>query len=134
MTDTLKQTDNSTSRAYMGPVDPFDPFNGQQLTISGIQSYPILGSYEPQELVKGEMITAQMVVSDFEITKMNIDEDQFRNEMKKKLVHDLAEQLLRNKLVEFTKQENLHSGETVFRARAFLTPDSQVRLLRKEIK
>jgi hypothetical protein len=134
MAITSKQTDNSIVGTYMGPVDPFDPFNGQQLTIQGISGYPTIGAYDPQEFVKGEMITAQMKVTDLEITQMNIDEDQFKHEMKKKLAHELAEQLLRNKFVEFTKQENLHTGETIFRARAFLTPDDKVRILRKEIK
>lgn len=129
-----QRNDSLINRTYIGPTDPFDPFNGQPLTISGAGLQITASPFVDQELVKGEMITAQMHVSDFEIAKMNIDEDQFRHEMKKKLAHELAEQMLKNKFVEFTKQENLQNGDTIFRARAFLTPDDKVRVLRKEVK
>lgn len=83
------------------------------------------------EKVRGEMITTEIIVNGFDSTKMNLDEDMFKEEMKKRLARQLAELIIENKLVEFTKQENFNTCETTYRARAYLTPDNQVRILRK---
>jgi hypothetical protein len=101
-----------------------------------IHSYPILGtnSFDFDETVRGEMVTFQKVVSVHELEMIKLDEDIFNQQVKKELVFKLAEQILNNKLVEFTKQENLHTHEITYRARAFLTPDDQVRILRQNNK
>jgi hypothetical protein len=118
------------------PINPYDPYtslldsNQNSLTISGLNT-TFLGS---EEFIKGEMVHAQVVVKDFEITQMMIDPDNFKQEMKIKLALEIAEKLLENKLVEFTKQEDLHTQETTFRARAYLVKDDKVRILRKELK
>jgi hypothetical protein len=65
---------------------------------------------------------------------MMMDPDNFKQEMKKQLAHEIAEHLLNNKLVEFTKQEDLHTNEITFRARAYLVKDDKVRILRKTFK
>jgi hypothetical protein len=135
MNNTMHDDPALGSRPYLGPVDPFDPYNGQQLTITGLNngfiSSSVLG---PEEFIKGQMVNAQVVVKDFEITQMNLDPDQFKQTMKKRLVEMIAEKLLNEKLVEFTKQEDLHTNETTFRARAYLVQDDKVRILRKELK
>ena len=55
-----------------------------------------------------------------------------KSEIKKELVEKLVQKILQNKLVEYTMQEDLKNGLITYRARAFLTPDNQTRLLRKE--
>ena len=46
------------------------------------------------------------------------------------MVRDLAEELIKNKLVEFTRQEDQSTHVITIRARIYATPDDQVRLLR----
>jgi hypothetical protein len=115
------------------PYDPYSSgFDPNALTISG---HSMLGSFiDPEDFIKGEMVTAQEVVSALQITEMMMDADNFKQEMKKKLALKIAEKLLENKLVEFTKQEDLHTDEITFRVRAYLVRDDKVRTLRKELK
>lgn len=107
---------------------PFHTYNDPygQLTIGGISSFPLSEGH-----VQGEMILAEIDVTDLELTKMNLDHDSFKNEVKKQLANNIAEQLLNNKLIEFTKIEDIHTGNTKFKARAFLTPDNKVREIRR---
>lgn len=84
----------------------------------------------PKDVIKGEMLLREYTVSDSEF--MKIEQEQFEKDVKRKLALELAECILENKLAEFTKQYNMKEFKITFRARAFLTPDSQVRILRKE--
>jgi hypothetical protein len=101
-----------------------------------IHSYPILGtnSFDFDETVRGEMITVQKVVGVHELEMIKLDEDMFNQQVKRELAFQLAEQILKNKFVEFTKQQDMHTNKITYRARAYLTPDNQVRMLRKELK
>lgn len=112
-----------------GITVPHDPYGT-------IRSYPTIGidSFSLDETVRGEMITAQMVFNASTLAQIKVDDETFKQDTKRKLAIQLAEQILNNKLVEFTKQENLNTFEITYRARAYLTPDNQVRMLRKENK
>jgi hypothetical protein len=115
------------------PYDPYiQPFDPNAISIT---SQNLIGSWmEPEDFVQGEMLNSQIVVSDSEMIQMMTDPDNFKQTMKKRLAEIIAEKLLENKLVEFTKQEDLHTNETVFRARAYLVKDDKVRTLRKVLK
>jgi len=106
-----------------GITVPHDPYSG--LTIQDTSFGPV------EDFIQGEMVTSQVVVKDSEVVQMMIDPDNFKQEMKIKLALEIAEKLLENKLVEFTKQENLNTNEITFRARAYLVKDDKVRTLRK---
>ena len=54
------------------------------------------------------------------------------DEIKRMLIRDLLEKMLDSNFIEFTKSEDLSTLNTTFRARVFVVPDSQVRLLRLE--
>jgi hypothetical protein len=121
--NSLSITSNYPHDPYGGITLPYDP---NSFTLGSI------GTVE--DFIQGEMINAQVIVKDFEITEMMMDPDNFKQTMKKRLVEIIAEKLLSNKLVEFTKQEDLHTNETTFRARAHLVKDDKVRILRKTFK
>jgi hypothetical protein len=121
--NSLSITSNYPHDSYGGITLPYDP---NSFTIGPIG--PV------EDFIQGEMIHAQVVVKDFQIAGMMMDPDNFKQKMKKQLAHEIAEHLLNNKLVEFTKQEDLHTNETTFRARAYLVKDDKVRILRKTFK
>lgn len=54
------------------------------------------------------------------------------NFMKEKLTELLAEEILKSELCEFTKQNNLENFTVTYRARAFLTPKDEIKLLREK--
>ena len=54
------------------------------------------------------------------------------DEIKRLLIIHLLEKMLDSNFIEFTKSEDLSTLNITFRARVFVVPDSQVRLLRLE--
>ena len=84
----------------------------------------------PPKTIQGQCILAQKVISSQDILSATatIDTEEI---IKKELVRQLAEEMMRSKCVEFTKQNDMTTGGCVFRARIFVTPDHQVRTLRQ---
>lgn len=76
--------------------------------------------------VKGEMVSFSLQVTDEQQIQNLLQND----EIKKHLVNGLARELLGSKFIEFTKQKDMVTNITTFRARAFLLPDSMVHTMR----
>jgi len=131
-----------------GGHNPFHTYNDPygQLTIGGISTgRAVLGSPDRQSgrtracdqsctlsegYVQGEMLIAEETIQQLSVIQVSHDSDDFKKTIKEKLVRHLAEQMIKNKLVEFTKIENIHTGDVTFKARAFLAPDNKVREIR----
>lgn len=84
----------------------------------------------PSILIQGSPIKVYITLPQIDVNQMN-DVETF---VKNKLVELLAEEILKNKLCEFTKEKNAYGYETIYRARAFLVPNDQVRKLRENGK
>lgn len=56
---------------------------------------------------------------------------EFEDFIKNQLAKDLANHLIKNKLVSFTKQENPMDYSRTYRARVCLVPSEKIQLLRK---
>lgn len=83
-------------------------------------------------LIQGEPVTVFVKMNTLEITQgKNVDFETF---IKEKLVELLAKEIMNKKLCEFTKEHVASEDTNIFRARAFLTPDNQVRILRENNK
>lgn len=54
----------------------------------------------------------------------------YHDVIKQTLMTKMLEFMLKNNYIEFTSQEDMASGEIIYRARAYLVPDDQVRTLR----
>jgi hypothetical protein len=78
--------------------------------------------------IKGNMIKAELVLSDYELMKIN--PPTFEMDVKQQLIQMLMQEIFKHKCIEFTKMEDLMRGATSFRARMFVVPDDQVRILR----
>lgn len=81
------------------------------------------------ETVKGQMILIEKKYSPSELIKSY--DKSFVEGIKKQLVDELVQKIIDNRLVEFTKQEDLNTDEVTYRARMFVTPDDQIRIIRK---
>ena len=57
-----------------------------------------------------------------------------RDKLKFDLIHQMADYMLTNKLVEFTYMDDPLSGDKMIACRAYLAPDSQVKIIRSVIK
>jgi ribosomal protein S11 len=81
--------------------------------------------------IQGQMYKVSYTVSDAMIATMQTAVNP--DDIKKKMVHMLAEELWKNNAIEFTKIES-YDGNHVFHARIFATPNTQVRILRENPK
>ena len=116
----------------------YDPYTcGGTLTAQGNNS-GITGILQPINIIdhtyQGKMVTAQHTVSDVDVEMMKMSIGDFKDMIKKELLHKLLDEIVKSNLIEFTSQSDVASGHTHYRARIFATPDSQVRLIRKSMK
>ena len=79
----------------------------------------------PIDTIQGKMVTAQMSIDAHQAIQMD------DLELKNRLITKLVRELMNGKYIEFTKQEDVVTMETTIRARIFVTPDEQVRVIRK---
>jgi hypothetical protein len=79
--------------------------------------------------IGGKMIAAKVEVSD-DAMQMFRSEPAARQEMRERLVMELAQAMLNSKLVEINQYQNPASMNTTIVARAYLAPDATVKLLR----
>lgn len=84
--------------------------------------------------ISGKMISVECVMSRTDIEYSPMTQEDFQDFIKTKLCHELIEELKRGKFIEFTKQDEPNHWGIKFRARMFVTPDDQVRILRQHNK
>jgi hypothetical protein len=77
-----------------------------------------------EHIIQGKMLEFTMSVREFSSGPEDPDE------IKYQLCAGLLEHVLENKLVEFTKQNDIGTGCIHYRARMFVTPDDNVRIIR----
>jgi len=124
---TLQTSDPYRVPMALGPnqLSAFDPSAISTITaIQPLDSFP----------VKGEMITAQIEVSDTDLVYSKMPMGDFQKEIKRKLVNLLVEELMNKNHIEFTSQIDPTSNTSKYRARIYATPDTQVRWIRKNEK
>lgn len=79
--------------------------------------------------IDGKMITASCCVHN-----LGIMSDDIKDTIRKNLIHQIADYIFDNNLVEFTQMKDPTSFESVVRARCFMVPDDQVKILRSVYK
>jgi hypothetical protein len=97
------------SRQYQNPNDDFFSDDVK------VYDYPI----------QGKMVVAQCQISEHKLVT-----DEIKDQIRNNLIHQIADFILQNKLVEFTQMKDPMSFDTHVKARCFITPDSNVRILR----
>jgi hypothetical protein len=84
-----------------------------------------------QNAIEGQMFKAFYTVSEFEKLQFTGDENQWKEHVKMVLTQKLADELMKEKYIEFTRMdEDPVTGGTQYTARMFAVPDGQVRILR----
>ena len=85
-----------------------------------------------EHLIQGEMITVQKVYSDlnyFELeSKYQMD---LPDIIKEELMDELVKELKKHNSISFTSQIDPAAGDRYFRARIFVTPNDQVRIVKE---
>lgn len=85
-----------------------------------------------KNVIRGSEIYVEQKVSMYEVSGnqgLNTIVE-FRDKIKENLMKQMIEYMLNNNYIEFTSQENMADQQMIYRARAYLVPDDQVRVLR----
>lgn len=80
-------------------------------------------------IIGGKMVVGRATMEHAYAVQMNTDHD-FRDEVKKKLIMDMAQFILENNLVEFTQYDDPMTMNKQIAVRAYLAPNDQVKILR----
>lgn len=78
-------------------------------------------------LIQGKQVVVQFSASEFS-TPPGVDEKQY---IKEQLAHALAQEILKQKLCEFTQYKDPMTFTDCYRARTYLLPNDMVRILRE---
>ncbi len=92
-----------------------------------LTSDPIFETYD--YAIGGKMVVGKTVLSDDYNELVRTDRDA-RLRVKKELIHQMAEFILENNLVEFTQYKDPILFHTHVAVRAYLAPNDQVKILR----
>lgn len=84
-------------------------------------------------MIQGECLYVEHRVNMLEAQRIGLDimPDVFEEEIKKGLTLQIAEELRKSKKIEFTRTLLPDTHEYIFRARVFVVPDTNVRILRE---
>lgn len=80
--------------------------------------------------IGGKMVVGKVNLSDNFREMIENGDDDAKRQIKSSLIHQMAEFMLENKLVEFTQLEDHMTGNKHIMVRAYLAPDDQVKILR----
>lgn len=80
-------------------------------------------------IIGGKLVVGRATMDEMYMELMNSDHDA-RKKIKEKLIHDMAQFMLENNLVEFTQMKDPLSFNTQVCVRAYLAPNDQVKILR----
>lgn len=97
-------------------VGPYDTYASN---ITASSSVPF-----KEYAIKGEMLVASHSYNADLIDQVG------RDEIKRQLALQLASEMLASKYIEFTQMKDRITGETIVKARAFVTNDGHVKILR----
>ena len=92
--------------------------------------YPEVDFETHDYLIGGKLVVGRAVMS--ESYKMMVEDGDpaARKQIKSQLVHQMAEYMLENNLVEFTYMQNPMDYSTTIAIRAYIAPNDQVKILR----
>ena len=84
--------------------------------------------------IGGKMVTGRAAMTEQFRMMMEDGDANAIKQVKEKLIHQMAEFILENKLVEFTHQDDPITYNRQIAVRAYLAPNDQVKILRSVIK
>jgi hypothetical protein len=123
--DGLQNDSVITAKDYPPVVDHASVMRGSWNNTSVDKSIPIVTRLGSEVPIQGKMISAEMRLDANEAIQMD------DLELKNILITKLVRELMDGKCIEFTKQQDVANMETIVRARIFVTPDDQIRVIRK---
>lgn len=85
---------------------------------------------EPNHTIQGKMLTVSRSIGMLPLTRA-LDQSTLEIKIKEEMASDIALEMLKSGMIEFTKQNDPTTDTITYRARCFMTPNDQVQILRK---
>jgi hypothetical protein len=133
--DDIQNGNSISAKDYFATVKDYPPVvdhatvmrwnSGVGNNVTGVGSINGNVTNASLDIIKGQMVAAEMRLDANEAIQMD------DIELKNRLITKLVRELMDGKYIEFTKQQDVTKMETVIRARIYVTPDDQVRIVRK---
>lgn len=118
----------SSVNTNIGPIGANGPVDPWYVTSSSVTT-------------QDTAITGQMLLVDFTMAEITFQKDvevigehKVKEEMKMKLCQLMAEKMYKESKFDFSMQNDYQMGTITFRARIFVTPDAQTRIVRQLVK
>ncbi len=89
---------------------------------------PLFQSYD--YAIGGKMVVGRATMTDEYRMLLEDGDAEAKKRIKSQLIHQMAEYMLENNLVEFTHYDDPLSGNRQIAVRAYLAPNDQVKVLR----
>ena len=99
-------------------------------SISSSQFWGNLSDSVVEHKIQGKMFTANFDMNDMEFNSKMQDPD----EIKRRLLNLLVDEIYKQNHIEFTKQYDVNTGTYRFHARLYAVPDTMVRIIREKVK
>ena len=83
--------------------------------------------------IQGKMLTVQKVLNGYELERTGLSANikNYEDEIKKELINQMVREIVKENYIEFTSQKDMMTNSVVYRARIFVTPDTQTRIIRQ---
>lgn len=83
--------------------------------------------------IEGQMLTVQKTLDAYELERTGLSANikNFEDEIKKELINQMVSEIVKAKCIEFTSQKDMMTNSVTYRARIFVTPDTQTRIIRQ---
>lgn len=81
--------------------------------------------------IGGQLVTVKLLLNETEKAMLR-NEDQYKEEIRKRITTELVDQILRNRLCEITTKYDPAWNNQVVIVRAYLAPDDQIKILRTQ--
>jgi len=126
-------------------IDPAHPLPPNALTYPGSGTFaaPAVGSITTHVMmpnintkefaIQGQMLAVQKVLDSYELERTGLSANikNYEDEIKKELIQEMVREIVKEKCIEFTMQKDMLTGNVTYRARVFVTPDEQTRIIRQ---
>ena len=100
----------------------------------GITTQVMMPNINTKEFaIQGQMLMVQKTLDAYELERTGLSANikNYEDEIKRQLIQEMLSEMVREKCIEFTSQKDMLTGNVTYRARVFVTPDSQVRIIRQ---
>jgi hypothetical protein len=102
--------------------------------VGSITTHVMMPNINTKEFaIQGQMLAVEKILNSYELERTGLSANikNFEDEIKKDLIQEMVREIVKRNCIEFTSQKDMLSGNVTYRARVFVTPDTQTRIIRQ---